>query len=100
MMVYNETVIVDEAIYPQWLSWMQDEYIPTVMATACFHSYSILRVVDSPNEGITCCIQYFTDSAEAYELFAAKYQQKFHAIHYQQFENQFVLFNTLMQTIN
>jgi len=99
MIVYNETVIVDEAIHRQWLNWMQEQYIPKVMATGHFNRYTILNVLDSPNEGVTYCIQYFADKRDNYNSFAAEHLQTLHAIHHQQFENQFVLFNTLMQTV-
>ncbi len=99
MIVYNETVIVDEAIHRQWLNWMQEQYIPKVMATGHFNRYTILNVLDSPNEGVTYCVQYFADSRDNYNSFAAEHLQALQTIHHQQFENQFVLFNTLMQTV-
>jgi hypothetical protein len=100
MIIYNETIIVDEGIHKQWLNWMQTEYIPRVMKTGHFNSYKILNVLDSPNEGVTYCIQYLTDDREKYNLFNDKHLQELQAIHQQKFENQFVLFNTLMQTVN
>ncbi len=79
---------------------MQNEYIPMVMKTGYFKSYKILNVIDSPNEGITYCIQYHTDKLENYNYFNTKHMQSLQAIHQQKFENQFVLFNTLMQTVS
>lgn len=79
---------------------MQNEYIPLVMETGYFQSYKILNVLDSPNEGFTYCIQYLTDKRENYNHFNSKHLQGLQAIHQQRFENQFVLFNTLMQTID
>jgi len=99
MIVYNETVIVDEAIHRQWLSWMQQQYIPRVMATGHFSRYTMLNVLDSPNEGVTYCVQYFADSHNEYAKFAEAHLPQLQALHLQQFENQFVLFNTLMQTV-
>ena len=99
MIVYNETVIVDEAVHRQWLNWMQQEYIPKVMATGHFNRYTILNVLDSPNEGVTYCIQYFADNRDSYNKFVAGHLQQLQALHFQKFENQFVMFNTLMQTV-
>lgn len=99
MIVYNETVIVDEAIHKQWLSWMQQEYIPQVMATGHFNRFTILNVLDSPNDGVTYCIQYFADSRESYNAFAQHHLQQLQALHFQKFENQFVMFNTLMKAV-
>jgi hypothetical protein len=100
MIIYNETIIVDEGIHKQWLSWMQTEYIPKVMKTGYFSSYKILNVLDSPNEGVTYCVQYSTDKREKYDQFNLQHFMPLQAVHQQKFENQFVLFNTLMQTVN
>jgi hypothetical protein len=100
MIIYNETIIVDEGIHRQWLSWIQAEYIPMVMKTGFFSSYKILNVLDSPNEGVTYCIQYTTDKREKYSQFHAHHWLGLQALHQQKFENQFVLFSTLMQTVH
>jgi len=100
MMVYNETVIVDEVVHKQWLQWLQNNYLPLVMATGCFSNNTVLQVLDSPNDGVTYCVQFFTDNRAAYDDYVLEYQQQFQALQYQQFENQIVLFTTLMQTLN
>ena len=79
---------------------MQNEYIPMVMNTGYFKSYNILNVIDSPNEGVTYCIQYLADKLENFNNFNNKHLQALQAIHQQRFENQLVLFNTLMQTVH
>lgn len=99
MIIFNDTVIVEEAIHQNWLKWMQEVHIPAVMATGYFNSYQVLNVIDSPNEGVTYCIQYHTDSLESFNQFYTKHLHRLQAIHNQEFENQFVLFNTLMKTV-
>lgn len=99
MIIFNDTVIVDEAIHEKWLKWILEVHIPAVMATGYFNSYQILNVIDSPNEGVTYCIQYHTESLENFNNYYNKHLHEFQEIHNQQFENQFVLFNTLMQTV-
>ncbi len=100
MIIFNDTVIVDEAIHEQWLKWIHDVHIPAVMATGYFDSFQVLNVIDSPNEGITYCVQYRTSSLVKFNHFYTKHLHSLQAIHQQQFENQFVLFNTLMQTVD
>ncbi|MDB5011603.1 MAG: hypothetical protein JWR67_973 [Mucilaginibacter sp.] len=100
MIIYNETIIVDESIYKEWLNWIQNVHIPAVMATGYFDSYRILNVIDSPNEGVTYCIQYQASSLNNYNEFNSKHQQLLQATHQQRFENRFVMFNTLMQTVD
>ncbi|RYZ98079.1 MAG: DUF4286 family protein [Sphingobacteriaceae bacterium] len=99
MIVYNETVIIEEATHQAWLKWMQEQQIPNIMATGCFISHQILTVRDSPNEGVTYCIQYLTDDIEKYNKFNEQYLPTFHQALNQRFENRFVMFNTLMEQI-
>ena len=99
MIVYNETVIVDEAVHLEWLKWMQQVHIPNIMATGHFTLYQVLNVLDSPNEGVTYCIQYMADNKPAVDAFFTEHLQGFHQALHQQFENKFVLFNTVMKTV-
>ena len=99
MIVYNETLIVEDTVYEEWLAWMKNEHIPAVMATGYFNSYRILNVIDSPNEGVTTCIQYNTDSPAKFNQFYSGPLQQLHATLNQKFENKFVLYNTLMETL-
>ncbi|MBS7566137.1 DUF4286 family protein [Mucilaginibacter sp. Bleaf8] len=99
MIIYNETFVVEEAVHQQWLQWMKEEHIPAVIKTGCFESYKILAVLDSPNEGVTYCIQYLTPDINRYQEFVAQYAQQLHIRHHQQFENRYVLFNSLMQEL-
>jgi hypothetical protein len=100
MIIYNETFIVEESIVETWLSWIKTNHIPAIMGTGFFDSYKVMTVLDSPNEGITYCFQYFTDSIERYSPFYYKHREKFHQLHNAQFEEQFVLFTTLMETVD
>jgi hypothetical protein len=99
MIIYNETFIVEESISGEWLHWILTNHIDAVMKTGSFDSYKMLTVLDSPNEGVTYCIQYTTNAIERYSDFYYKHLQSLHDLHNKQFENQFVLFHTLMETI-
>ena len=99
MIIYNETVIIEEATHREWLRWMQQEQIPNIMATGCFTSHQMLTVLDSPNEGVTYCIQFHTDTIDNINRYYELYLQDFHNRLNQRFENRFVMFNTLMETV-
>src|SRR5476651_570599 len=99
MIIYNETYVMEEAIQQDWLNWMQTTQIPAIMKTGWFNSHKILRILDSPNEGVTYCVQYTTDTREKYNFFHQQHLHHFHVLHNQKFENRFVLFNTLMEEV-
>jgi len=100
MIVYNETIIIDDAIVEEWLNWIKNNHIPAILATGAFDGYKVLTVLDSPNEGITYCFQYHTDAIERYSDFYYKHMENLHKVHNTQFEERFVLFHTLMETID
>ena len=64
MILYNVTLILDADIEADWLDWMHTEHIAEVMATGCFSAKRMLKVLDSPNEGVTYCMQYIADNME------------------------------------
>ncbi|MDR3693287.1 DUF4286 family protein [Mucilaginibacter sp.] len=99
MIIFNDTVIIEEAVHEKWLKWIKEVHIPAVMATGHFKSYEVLNVIDSPNEGVTYCIQYRADSIADFNQFYSKHLHRLQEAHNQEFENQFVIFNTLMQTV-
>ena len=99
MIVYNETYLVDEDIHEQWLHWIKTNHIPAVLNTGNFASHKILKVLNSPNEGVTYCIQFLTDDPARYEDFMLFHLNPLAIAHNQVFENRFVVFNTLMQEI-
>jgi hypothetical protein len=99
MIIYNETFVVGEASSLAWLNWMKMVYIPEVIATGLFHSYKILTVINSPNEGVTYCIQFLTDDLQKYHLFDINGSPALHGRLNQQFENKFVMFNSIMQLV-
>ncbi|MBK0380392.1 DUF4286 family protein [Mucilaginibacter segetis] len=99
MIIYNDTVILEESTEQEWLTWIKEVHIPAVMATGCFSSYQILTIIDSPNDGITYCIQYNADTIEQFQEYYSKYLFKFQDIHQERFADKFVMFNTLMKTV-
>lgn len=100
MLLYNVTIIIEESAANEWLQWMKEVHIPEVMATGKFVSNRLLKIIDSPNEGVTYCVQYIAETEEAYEdyqsNFASALQEKLQV----KFENRFVAFRSLMEFVD
>ena len=73
MIIYNDTVILDNNAEQEWLTWMKEEHIPAIMATGHFSSYRILSIIDSPNDGVTYCVQYNADTIEQFQEYYSKH---------------------------
>ena len=100
MILYNVTIILEESAEQEWLPWMKEEHIPEVMASNCFVSNRMLKVLDSPNEGVTYCMQYIADTPEAYEKYKNEFAAQLQAAAISRFENRFVAFRTLMEFVD
>ncbi len=100
MILYNVTIIIEESIHEPWLNWMQHTHIGQVMETGCFASNRLLKVLDSPNEGITYCIQYIADTLEKYNEYKQNYAAQLQADFPAEFANKFVSFRTLMEFLD
>ena len=99
MLLYNVTLIIEEAAAEEWLQWMTEIHIPEVMATEKFVSNRLLKVLDSPNEGVTYCAQYVLESEAEYQDYQDNFAPALQADLQAKFENRFVAFRTLMEFV-
>ncbi|RZL39274.1 MAG: DUF4286 family protein [Pedobacter sp.] len=97
MLLYNVTVIIEESSANEWLQWMNETHIPAVMGTDKFVSHRLLKVLDSPNEGITFCVQYVAETQAEYDDYKTNFAPALQAELQSKFENKFVVFRTLME---
>ena len=100
MILFNITIILDNEIHNEWLHWMKTRQIPDIMNTGCFVSNRLLHVLDSPNEGVTYCVQYISDSLEKLNEFKQKHDHSIQAKLPEQFNNKLVLFSSVMEFID
>lgn len=100
MVLYNVTVILEEAAESEWLSWMRAEQLPGIMATETFISNRILKVLDSPNEGVTYCLQFVAESRANFNQYQSRFENAFNKALSAKFANRFVSFNTLMEFVD
>lgn len=91
---------MEEGIEQEWLQWMREEHIPEVMATNCFVSNRMLKVLDSPNEGLTYCVQYVAENTAQYEAYKTQFAPALQAAVQAKFENKLVAFRTLMEFVD
>lgn len=100
MLLYNVTLIIEDSVAQEWLAWMQEIHIPEVMGTGKFVSNRLLKVLDSPNEGVTYCAQYIAETEASYNEYKAQYAPALQAKLQVKFENKVLAFRTLMQFVD
>lgn len=99
MIIYNVTIKIDEDIQTDWLGWIRDEHIPAVMATGCFKSFKILRLLMDEPDGITYSVQYMTDEMSDILKYQDNFARTLQQEHIDRFTNRFVAFRTLLQEV-
>ena len=99
MFLYNVTLILEDSAAEEWLQWMQDVHIPEVMATGMFVSNRLLKVVDSPNEGVTYCAQYVAETLEQYNRYQEEFAPALQAELNERYKNRFVAYRSLMEFV-
>lgn len=99
MLLYNVTLILEDTVAEEWLKWMKEVHIPAVMSTGMFVSHRLLKVVDSPNEGITYCAQYVVDTLENYNEYQNKYASALQEELNNRYKNRFVAYRSLMEFV-
>lgn len=66
---------MDPAFAGEWLEWQQLEQMPAVMATGCFDSYHIFRLLGVDEaEGVTYIVQLMTDSHARFSEFEERFE--------------------------
>lgn len=99
MFLYNVTLILEESIVGEWMEWMNTNHIPAILNTDMFVSHRLLKVMDSPNEGVTYCIQFVVENQKNYQHYKANFEPSFDAEMNQKFPNKLVSFATLMEFV-
>ncbi|MGI4749563.1 MAG: DUF4286 family protein [Janthinobacterium lividum] len=100
MFIYNITYLIDESIEQQWLNELKTNYIQTVLETGFFQSYQLLQVTDSPNEGLTFCLQFRTNEISSLQSYQNLYAAQIESENQQLFTNQLVTFSSTMKLID
>ena len=100
MILYNVTIILENEIQIEWLNWMQSAQIPAIMETGLFVSSRLLKVLDSPNEGVTYCLQFISDSIQKLNEYKEKHEGLLEANTPIKFNNKLVIFPTVMEFID
>jgi len=99
MLLYNVTVIIEDESAAAWLLWMVEEQIPKIMDTGMFVSNRLLRVLESPNEGVTFCTQYVAQNMEDYTNYRENFDPALQQALDIKFKDKYVSFRTIMEYI-
>lgn len=99
--LYNVTVIIDDSVRLDWKQWMIDIHIPEVMATGCFESYQMQRILTEGSEGgTTYAIQYLAPDIDTYQRYQAEHAGPLQQDHERRYKGKYGSFRTLMEVVS
>jgi len=101
MIVYNITTQVHPAIEKEWNEWQKKEIIPAILTKANFYDHKFFRLLETDDtDGITYVTQFFSETIEEYKNFIDRFAAFFREQAIQKWNDQFVSFETVMETVN
>lgn len=101
MIVYNVTVKVAAGIADEWLRWVKEEHGPAIVATGCFDSFRVLRLLEQDDsEGPTYAIQYHAPESAGYERYCADFATRFRQESFDRWGDRFIAFRSVMEVIH
>ena len=99
MYIYNVTVNLDDSIKEDWIRWMQQTHIPEVIASGCFTSHRICKLMNVEDQGTTYAIQYFFNALEDIDRYQKNYAPRLQKEHLAKFGERAVAFRTMMEVV-
>lgn len=97
MILLNITILSNEDIHEELKSWILTRFIPLIEDEKIFQSQSLLKMIDSPNEGVTYALQFKGDNLDSINLFREKHLVHLHNIAQQSFPDKVYFFESLME---
>jgi Fic family protein len=101
MIVYNLSIKVLPEIEKDWISWLQQEHIPEVMASGQFTDNKIYRLLNhNEDDGSTFVIQYFAPSIDHYNKYIEEFASLLREKSIDRWGEKFIAFRTIMEPVN
>jgi len=100
MIVYNETIKIDERIHEEWLDWIKTVHLPAIMATGKFSENRICRILQEEEDGgVTYAIQYHSPDMDTFKRYQQEDAARFQRMHMDRYRDRYVAFRTLMEIV-
>lgn len=100
MILYNETISIDNTVAEEWLEWMKQVHIPDVMATGYFLGNQISRLMlEVANDGTTYAVQYTCRNLKDLEEYQSQLAEELEARHHNRYNGKYVVFRSMLEVV-
>ena len=97
MIVYNITLLTDAGVHENLKEWILNDFFPIVKEENLFKSHHLLKVIDSPNEGVTYAVQFQADERSKIDYFKNNSLNILHSKIAEDYNNAVFIFESLME---
>jgi hypothetical protein len=97
MILFNITILSDNEVHEELRSWILKDFIPTVAKEELFRSQSLLKILNSPNEGVTYSLQFIAENEDKVDTFRKGQLLSLHNKAQNEYANQVYLLESLME---
>ncbi|MEO6760503.1 MAG: DUF4286 family protein [Saprospiraceae bacterium] len=100
MLLYNVTVTIDLEIHEDWVPWMRETHIPDIMASGCFISYRMCRLLGHEHEDSEIyALQYLSKDMTHLLRFQQEFSPDLQARHKARYDGRYAVFRTVMEVV-
>jgi hypothetical protein len=99
MILYNITISVNAEFSTQWIQYMINDHIPSVLATGHFRDYKLCRVEGEEEGGETFAVQYIAHSLASFNTYQNECAQELQADFMNRWGNKAVAFRTILPVL-
>jgi len=101
MLLYNVTVTIDLEIHEDWVRWMRETHIPDIMASGCFLSYRMCRLLGHEHEDSEIyAVQYLSKDMVHLMRFQQEFAPDLQAQHKARYDGRYAVFRTVMEVVD
>lgn len=98
MILFNITVNISPEAEQEWLQYMKEIYIPSVMASGLPLENKLLKLLtEIESDGITYTNQYIFATIEDFMTYQDEFQSEIIEKHHAKFNGQYVSFRSLLE---
>lgn len=97
MILFNITILSDNEVHEELKSWILKDFIPAVAKEEIFKSQSLLKVLNSPNEGVTYSLQFIADDEGKIDNFRKGQLLSLHSKAQNEYANKIYFLESLME---
>lgn len=97
MILFNITILSDNEVHEELKSWILKDFIPAVAKEEIFESQSLLKVLNSPNEGVTYSLQFIANDEGKIDTFRKGQLLSLHNKVQNEYANKIYFLESLME---